>query len=76
MFTGKRFHLRRATLGIESIGDDRVAVTIPANAVIEVVSGPRTDDMRQVDVQWQGKALTMFARDIQGRCQEITAAHS
>lgn len=78
MFTGKRFSLKRPTFGIESIGENRVAVTIPTNALIEVVSGPRPNDMRMVDVLWEGRALTMFAQDIRDRCIEIVhkAAHS
>ena len=77
MFTGKHFRLDRPTFGIESTEDSRVAVTVPANAVIKVLSGPRPEDMRMVDVLWDGRTLTMFAQDIRERCKEIVtrAAH-
>jgi len=40
MLTGKRFRLRAKILGIESINGERIAVHVPANAIMEVTSGP------------------------------------
>lgn len=41
MLTGKRFRLKTATMGIGTVDDKRVAVTIPADAII-VVTGALT----------------------------------
>lgn len=60
MLTGKRFRLTWDTLAIESIGEKRIAVTVPSGEIIEVIRGPRPDDKRMVDVRWSGKVLVMF----------------
>src|SRR6476661_4186449 len=49
MLTGKRFRLKTDTMGIGTVDDKRVAVTVPADAIIEVTGGPRPNDMRMVD---------------------------
>lgn len=71
MLTGKRFKLERATLGVETIDGKRRAVTIPADAVIKVVAGPNNGD-GLVDVLWEGRALGMFAIDVDIRGTEVT----
>ena len=73
MFTGKHFRLKAATLGIESVGEQRTAIMIPAGAVIEVLSGPRPDDKRMVDVLWEDRKLVVFAEDIIKRGEEVQA---
>jgi len=45
MLTGKRFRLKTATVGIEKVDDERVAVLVPADIIIEVTGGPRPSDM-------------------------------
>ena len=49
---------------------------IPANAVIEVLSGPRPDDKRMVDVLWEDRNLVMFAEDITKRGEEVRSTSS
>jgi hypothetical protein len=72
MLSGKQFHLLVEILGIEAIeGDNRVAVLVPAGETIKVLSGPRPDDKRMVDVQWGNKTLVMFYEDIQKRSDEV-----
>lgn len=72
MLTGQHFRLLVETLGIETIGDDnRVAVMVPAGETITVLSGPRPDDTRMVDVQWRGKTLVMFYQDIRKRGESV-----
>ena len=66
MLTGRRFQLLADTLGVEG-GDHRVAVRVPAGETITVLSGPRQDDKRLVDVRWGNKKLVMFYEDIQKR---------
>jgi hypothetical protein len=41
MLTGKRFRLKTDTMGIGTVNDKRVAVTVPAGAIIAY--GPKTE---------------------------------
>jgi len=41
MLTGKRFALAKPTIAIDTASGKRTVLTIPAEALIEVVSGPR-----------------------------------
>ena len=72
MLTGKRFQLLLATLGIET-GDDnnRAPVMVPAGETITVLSGPRPDDKRMVDVSWGTRNMVMFYEDIQKRGEQV-----
>jgi hypothetical protein len=72
MLTGKRFRLQTDTMGIGTVDDKRVAVTVPADAIIEVTGGPRPNDMRMVDVLRDGRALVMFLEDVQNRGEAVT----
>jgi len=71
MLTGKRFRLERATLALGVANGKRNAVTVPAGAILKVVSGPTGDGDRMVDVHWEGQTLTMFAIDVDVRGTEI-----
>ena len=70
-FSGEKFRVVTALMGVDYAGDHRVTVIIPADAIIQVVSGPRLDNTRMVDVLWEGRPLTMFVQDILGRCQRV-----
>ena len=76
MLTGKRFRLKKETLGIESIDGNRIAVPVPAESIVEVTSGPTEHDMRMVEVHWEGRALVMFTEDIRQRGQEVRASRA
>ena len=71
MLTGKRYRLNEAILAIDSSGKKRIAITILAGEIIEVIRGPRPDDTRMVDVKWNGKELVMFLADIHDRGEYI-----
>jgi len=71
MLAGKQFKLRSSSLAVDVDDPKRSAVTIPAEAVIEVISG-RTDDYGMVDVLWEGRTLGMFVIDLNARGAEIT----
>lgn len=71
MLTGRRFRLKVDTLAIDSSGKKRIAVTIPSGEIIDVIRGPRLDDQRMVDVRWDGRALVMFAEDVEGRGEYV-----
>jgi len=71
MLTGKRFRLERPTLAIDGTNGKRQSSFVPAGAVVKVVSGPTSPGDRMVDVLWDGKIVTMFAIDVNGRGTEI-----
>ena len=72
MLTGKRFRLKTAILGIETIDARRVAVEIPKGATVEVTAGPSQTDRRMVDTLWNGRTVVMFAQDITERAEQVT----
>jgi hypothetical protein len=74
MLTGKRFRLKVDTIAIETIGEKRVAIQVPAGAIVTVKSGPRPGDRRMLDVHWEGCTLVMFADDIQHRGEQVSEA--
>jgi hypothetical protein len=51
-----------ALVGVDYKGEHGVTVIIPADAIIQVVSGPRLDNSRMVDVLWEGRPLTMLSK--------------
>jgi hypothetical protein len=70
MLTGRPLRLKVDTLAIDARSEKRIAVTVPAGAIIKVIRGPLPDtDM--FEVRWNGKVLRMFAQDIQRRGVEI-----
>jgi len=71
MLTGKQFKLSTATVAIDSSEGKRVAITIPADTTVKVVSGPTTGD-RMVDVLWDGRVVVMFAIDLRERGTHVT----
>jgi hypothetical protein len=71
MLSGKRFKLERSTLALGFEDGKRKAVTVPAGAVIKVVSGPTGDGDRMVDVHWDGQTVTMFEIDVNVRGTEL-----
>jgi len=75
MLSGKRFKISRETIAIETQADGRrVAIHVPQGEIVKVISGPRPDDKRMVDILWDGRTLVIFADDIQLRGEEVKAA--
>jgi hypothetical protein len=72
MPTGKRFRLKTAVLALETSDGKRIAITVPPEAIIEVMRGPLLENMWMVDVRWNGRALVMFADDVQEYGQEVS----
>jgi hypothetical protein len=73
MLTGRRFKLIKATIALEAHNGTRKAVTVPSDAILDVLSGPsREGDTGTVSVLWEGRNLAMFAIDIRLRGAEIT----
>jgi len=71
MLSGKKFRLKTRTLGVESMPDGRRAVHLPEGEILTVLSGPKPDDRRMVDVEWDGRKIVLFAEDVLSRGEEI-----
>jgi hypothetical protein len=65
MHTGN-FRLERTTLAIGELNGKPVAVTIPAGEIVKLVLKP-SDGNKMVDVLWDGRAVAMYAVDLQQR---------
>ena len=76
MFTGKRFRLNSETSAIEQVGGKYVAIEVPENSVVLVISGPTHKDSRMVDVEWDSRRIAMFTEDIQRRGEEVDSGAS
>ena len=74
MLRGKRFRLNAETVAIETIGDKRCAMRVPAGSVITVTSGPAPEGGRFVEVQWDGHEIVMFADDVQRPGEQVSAS--
>jgi hypothetical protein len=70
MFTGKKFRLTSATIGVLAASEQKSVVRIPRDAVVEVLSGPLGND-RTLDVLYEGQTLMMFVDDIIHGAEEI-----
>jgi hypothetical protein len=58
-------------MAIDVVDSKRVMVTVPAGAVIKVVSGPTGEGDRLVDIDWEGRTVAMFKVDVNVRGIEI-----
>jgi len=77
VITGKRFKLSRPTVGIKLVDEETSIVRLPADSVIDVLSGPNANgkvhDKGIVYVIWEENTVAMFAADIEARGTEINA---
>lgn len=71
MSKGDKFKIVIPTLGIMSEDGHRIPITVPKNAVVEVVSG-LVNHERMVDVEWEDHIVMMFAQDIRERTETVT----
>jgi len=65
---GQRFRLKTATIAITDGPEKRIAVQLPTGAQIVVLEHVQPnaplDSSRQVNVEWDGKVVSMFLVDI------------
>lgn len=72
MWTGRHFRLQRQVLAVTgSLAQKEDLQYIPAGDVVEVVSEPRREDTRFVDVQWNWGVYSVFSVDLVDRSEEI-----
>jgi|HubBroStandDraft_5_1064220.scaffolds.fasta_scaffold134298_2 hypothetical protein len=65
----RMYRLQTATLGVITDNGKRITVTIPAEALLEVVSDVAPDGT--VDVLWNTRCISMFAVDLRERAQFV-----
>jgi hypothetical protein len=74
---GQRFKLKTATIATAEGPDTRIAVQLPIGAEIvvrdQVDSDGPADPTRQVNVEWDGKMLSMFLVDIREKGEWVRA---
>jgi hypothetical protein len=63
------YRLQTSTLGITTDNGKRVAITLPAHALLEVVSEVAADGT--VDVLWNARRISMFVIDLRQRAQSV-----
>jgi len=71
MLTGKQFLLSVEVLALQEVDGKRVAVRLPTDSVLHVISGPTPADPRMVEVGWAGHQVLMFAEDVQRYGREV-----
>jgi len=72
----KYYRLTTATLCIETVNGRKQAREVPQGEIVKVLSGPRPDDQRMIDVLWGSKRLALFAEDLQARGEEVHQMHA
>jgi hypothetical protein len=72
---GQRYRLRATALAILDPDGQRLLLTIPQGAVVRVVAGP-LDGGRFVDVEWEGKTVIMFTKDIREHGELVEGARN
>ena len=64
MQLGKLYRLTREAMAIAQRNSRNVAITIPKDAVIEVIGGP-FNGTRLMDVRYDGEMILMFTDDME-----------
>ena len=77
MLSGRHFRITRPTVGIQLVDGTSGVVTVPADATIQVLSGPNANgqlhDKGLVYVLWEGQTVALSAGDVEARGVEIRA---
>ena len=77
MSSSTLYRRSRDTVSLETIGSRKQIVRVPGDAIIEVLkvrNGP--DGSPMAEVRWSGKALEIFAEDIERRGEAIRAQNA
>ena len=59
------YRINKPTLAILTLEDERVAVRVPSNSVVLVIDD--SDQEPLVEVEWEGKRISMFVVDLRDR---------
>jgi len=63
------YRLQTSTMGVTTDNGKRVTITLPAEALLEVVSEVAPDGT--VEVLWNSRRISMFVIDLRQRAQSI-----
>ena len=63
-----KLRLKKVTLAV--VNATRIAVAVPAGAIIEIPVAP-LEGNRTVDVLWDGQCMMMFVQDLRERSEKI-----
>ena len=76
---GQRFRLNSPSMGTRIQDGRKIVFMIPAGSeIIAVDPIPEQlskDLLRRVNIQWQGRTMTMFLLDVQERAERVRAAN-
>lgn len=72
MQPGRRYRLNMATLGLTDVGHQRIALQIPANAIV-TLTGPPLPGSSFVEVEWEHKTFALFALDMRDRSEPLNS---
>jgi hypothetical protein len=72
MQQGRRYRLKTATLGLTDIGHQRIALQIPANAIV-TLTRPLLPGSNFVEVEWEHKTFALFALDMRDRGEPLNS---
>jgi hypothetical protein len=67
---GKRYRLSAPAVAIMNHEGEHYRMTIPLDGVVQVMAGP-LDENWLLDVEWKGKALTMFTNDLREHGERV-----
>ena len=70
MSKGDKFRLKTPSVAIIAGGGYRLMVTIPWNAVVEIV-GSSPNEEQMVDVRWENRNVLMLLQDIRERAHPL-----
>ena len=75
MLSGRKYRLGKPTVAMTHEDGKRTMLTVPSDAVIEIVSGPsHSDEDALVKIRWEDKIVSMFAVDIEMRGTPLTGS--
>ena len=66
-FTYRLLQLTTEMVGLEFIDGRQIANLIPKGSVVKMVQEPTHDSVSTVDIQWNSRVFTVFAKDLESR---------
>ena len=66
----KRYRLNTPTLAILTTDGDKLPVIVPMGGIVQVHNGS-LEDTQLVDVEWEGRTVSMFSIDLRARGERV-----
>ena len=74
MYKGRKFRLITPAVGVTSKDGNRVPITIPKNAIVEVTTGQLNYE-RMMEFQWERTNVMLFPQDVRERSIPVKQSH-